>query len=93
MEKVEWINRRLDSLIARPEMWGDDQAVELQFLLMMEFYVLMTTGSIESANKVKEKYCWFLWDKYKVNYYCCENPEADLIETMREFRKTHEITF
>lgn len=34
---VTKIDRELDSLLARPAMWGPDSAVEMQFLLLMDY--------------------------------------------------------
>lgn len=37
MTTIEFVNERLDAMLARPKMWGGAEAIELQVILLLEF--------------------------------------------------------
>lgn len=47
---LDYIAQQLDSLCERPEMWGPSLSVELQYLMLMEFWLVTTRPDLESQN-------------------------------------------
>ena len=45
-----YIDQQLDSLCERPEMWGTNLCVELQYLMLMEFWLVSTRPDLEIQN-------------------------------------------
>lgn len=45
-----YIEQQLESLCRRPEMWGDSICVELQYLLLIEFWLVNTRPELEQKN-------------------------------------------
>lgn len=84
---LEWSESRLDALLRAPRMWGSNEAVEMQSILLMELRALALRpyASHGDINYVFESYVTFLRDKYP------EHPPAPLSKlsiSEREFVDT-----
>ncbi len=49
-EWIKWVDTRVESIIARPAMWGGRQAVELQLLQLAEVRQLAVDSSALTAD-------------------------------------------
>ncbi|MEP7125621.1 MAG: hypothetical protein ABJE95_32115 [Byssovorax sp.] len=47
---VTWVDERIDDMLAAPRMWGSDEAVEMQTLLLLELRALTVSPAAELAN-------------------------------------------
>jgi hypothetical protein len=47
---VGWVDRRIEDMLAAPRMWGSDEAVEMQLLVLLEMRALATRPDQELAN-------------------------------------------
>ncbi len=59
---IEYVNEQLDSIERAPEMWGPPLAVELQYLLLLEFYVVTAAPEVAQSNPryVRELFAEFV---------------------------------
>jgi len=63
---IAWINTRIAEMLAAPPMWGSNEAVELQFLLLTELRALALRPEQELANprRVLDLYVTLLQEKF-----------------------------
>lgn len=60
-EVLEWVDRRLDAMLARPRAWGGGEAVETQVLLLLQFRALLARpGASKVATHALESYFEYL---------------------------------
>jgi hypothetical protein len=59
---ISWVDQRMDDLLATPRMWGSDEAVEMQALLLLELRALTSRPEKELANprRVLDAYTSYL---------------------------------
>lgn len=88
---LRWANERLDAIIGAPPMWGSNEAVEMQVLLLMELraLALRPQDSLDSPDAVFELYTTFLRQRFPENPPAplCEIEAAPFEQTLRDFRK------
>jgi hypothetical protein len=88
---LRWANERLDALLGAPPMWGSNEAVEMQALLLMELraIALRPEESEESPDAVFELYAAFLRQRFpgRAPAPLCEIEGAPFQETLDEFRR------
>jgi hypothetical protein len=88
---LHWANERLDALIGAPPMWGSNEAVEMQVLLLMELraLALRPQESIASPEAVFELYTTFLRQTFPERGPAplCELEGAPFQQTLRSFRQ------
>jgi len=53
-----WLSVRMDQMLRFPQMWGGQEAVEMQFLLLLEMDLLVHNPTLD------EKHPRFILDKY-----------------------------
>lgn len=86
-----YIDQQLDSLCERPEMWGTNLCVELQYLLLMELWLVSTRPDLEGQNPrwVQDEFRNFCRRAgYQTNIPLSDNNiEAEQFKSLlREFR-------
>jgi hypothetical protein len=88
---LRWANERLDALLGAPPMWGSNEAVEMQALLLMELraLALRPEASDASPDAVFELYTAFLRERFpgRGPAPLCEIEGAPFQETLTEFRR------
>lgn len=94
-EIVTWVNERIEDMLAAPRMWGSDEAVELQVLLLLEIRTLALRPEELAANPrcILDAYAAYLTKMYpaKPNRPLSQIVETDhlgltLAAAMRPFR-------
>ncbi len=60
----EWLEKRLDNILARPEMWGGQEAVELQVLQLLELRTFLN-DSASNQREVLDRYQEFSRKKFR----------------------------
>lgn len=80
---LRYIEEQLDSLCQRPEMWGPNLSVELQYLLLLEFWYVTTRPDLERRNPryVVDKYHAFL----RANGHLASRPLSETLGSTEEF--------
>ena len=53
-DPITWVQKETQNLIARPEMYGGPEAVEMQFLTMAEFMVVLTVPKVQLQDSLRE---------------------------------------
>jgi hypothetical protein len=97
LSTLEWIDERLDTLLAHPGQWGQSEAVEMQFLLLIEMRVHSMDPAWEHENQgyVFETYCAYLKKKFPkwhgpASQLVKEDPNGPssmaLVEVLKDFR-------
>lgn len=66
---VDWIDKSLDDLLAAPGMWGSNEAVEMQFLQLLEFrsLVLQPQEQLASPRRVIDAYSAFVSKRFALS--------------------------
>ncbi len=92
---TSWIDARMDSMLAAPQMWGSREAVELQALLLVELrsVVMRPTVDAEDSRRVLDAYAKFLARRFPnatpaplFEHACREAlPETTFTSVLREF--------
>lgn len=84
---LRWANERLDALLAAPPMWGSNEAVEMQALLLLELRAL--TLRPDESDAVFERYAAFLRRRFPgaTPAPLCEIEGAPFEATLNEFRR------
>jgi hypothetical protein len=88
---LRWANERLDALLGVPPMWGSNEAVEMQALLLLELraLALRPDESDASPDAVFGLYTAFLRQRFPERGPAplCEIEGAPFQETLDEFRR------
>jgi hypothetical protein len=88
---LRWANERLDAMLGAPPMWGSNEAVEMQVLLLLELraLALRPEASEASSDAVFELYTAFLRQRFPERGPAplCEIEGAPFQETLAEFRR------
>jgi hypothetical protein len=84
---LRWANERLDALLGAPPMWGSNEAVEMQALLLMELRALALRP--EASDAVFGLYTAFLRKRFPKQGPAplCEIEGAPFQATLAEFRR------
>jgi hypothetical protein len=63
---VTWADQRIADMLAAPRMWGSDEAIEMQTLLLLELRALATRPEPELANprRILDAYAAYLQKSY-----------------------------
>jgi hypothetical protein len=92
---VNWVDQRMDDMLATPRMWGSDEAIEMQALLLFEVRALAMRPEQEIANpgRIMDAYAAYLAQTYpaKPHRPLCQIVEPDdlgltLAAELRKFR-------
>ena len=83
---LRYVNEQLDSLSERPEMWGPNLCVELQFLMVLEFWLVTTSPVLEHKKPrlVRDEYRAFC----KQQGIDSKSPLAAANLSIDEFKRT-----
>lgn len=82
-----WANEVIDSILARPAMWGSTQAVELQLLILYEVVVLAHRPA--EPREVLDAYQKFLGERFGLtNKPAHEFSMAYMVDVNRAFVKS-----
>lgn len=84
----EWLTRRLDVILLRPEMWGAQEAVELQVLQLLELELFVNDPSSDQR-KVMDLYNEFSRKKWRTGRMPASARNLDWTELtthLKEFR-------
>jgi hypothetical protein len=88
---LHWANERLDALLGAPPMWGSNEAVEMQALLLLELrsLALRPEESSASPDAVFALYTTFLRQRFpeRAPAPLCEIEGAPFAEILAEFRR------
>lgn len=82
---IKYIADQLDSICERPEMWGPNLCVELQYLMLMDFWLFQVRLDLEQQNPrlVRDEFCLFCKRKgYPGNF-----PLADAVANVDDFKQ------
>ncbi len=84
---VEYIDRRLDAMLAAPAMWGTDEAVELQALQLLDLRTLAFAPENRSGKPraTLDDYAGFLRRKFP------EAPTLNLAALLEREGRQHEL--
>ena len=84
----DWLDKRLKSLVERPEMWGDRESVELQVLQLLEVRALVSdaTRDEDSLRQIQDGYIAFLNERFP------DTPPVTLAERLSEHADTDEFS-
>lgn len=87
---LAWLTKRLDNILARPEMWGGQEAVELQVLQLLELEVFINDPA-SNQRLVLDKYNEHSRKKWKTGVLPASARNLDwteLIRHLNEFRNS-----
>jgi len=61
-----WLDRRMDEMLSAPRMWGSDESIELQILLLLELksFVRHPSSLNNDPRRVIDAYLGFLRDRF-----------------------------
>ena len=76
----QWIDKRLASLVERPEIWGDRESVELQTLQLLEVRALVLDAARagETLQRIQDSYVAFLSERFP------DSPPVTLSQRLSE---------
>lgn len=79
-EIVTWVDERIEDMLAAPRMWGSDEAVELQVLLLLEIRTLALRPEELAANPrcILDAYAAYLTKTYPAKP---NRPLSQIVET------------
>ncbi len=92
---VTWVDQRLEDMLSAPRMWGSDEAVELQTLLLFELrsLAMRPAQEIEHPGRILDVYAAYLAKTYPgmPNRPLCQIVKSDdlglrLAAELRKFR-------
>jgi hypothetical protein len=78
---VTWVDQRIADMLSAPRMWGSDEAVEVQTLLLLELRALALRPELELANprRILDAYVAYLEKTFpaKPHLPLCQIIEPD----------------
>jgi len=87
---IGWVDERLDALISAPPMWGSNEAVEMQALMLFELRALALRPEemVKTPGTVFDTYTTFLRERFPDldPAPLCELASAPFEKTLAEFR-------
>lgn len=77
---VTWVDQRMDDMLSAPRMWGSDEAIELQMLLLLELRALALRPEELTADprRILDAYAAYLAKTYRKT---SNRPLSQIIET------------
>jgi hypothetical protein len=95
---TDWLNKRMDAMLATPQMWGEQQAVELQFLQLLETDVMVTNADLDAKEPrfVLNKYAEHCRKRFKTAVLYASSYHLDWMELtghLKEFRASLKGTY
>lgn len=77
---VTWVDQRMEDMLSAPRMWGSDEAIELQMLLLLELRTLALRPEELTANPrhILDAYAAFV---AKIHPKTPNRPLSQIIET------------
>ncbi|MBK9260655.1 MAG: hypothetical protein IPM54_12640 [Polyangiaceae bacterium] len=92
---VHWVDQRIEDMLSAPRMWGGDEAVEMQLLLLFEMRALAMRPAqeLDNPSRILDTYAAYLAKTYptKPHRPLCQIVESDrlglnLAAELRKFR-------
>lgn len=88
---LHWTEEHIDALVAAPPMWGSNEAVEMQALLLFELKALLLRPeeSAKDPSRIFDTYTRFLRERFPrlPPAPLCELEAAPFAETLKEFHR------
>lgn len=92
---ITWVDDRCDEMLRAPRMWGSQEAVELQSLLLIELktFARQPSFSSEDPRYVLEAYASFLRRRFPrtsaspLHKLLHDKPEAEFVDVLQDFRE------
>jgi len=83
IEKIKYcrtfINQQFTSIESSPAMWGTNREIELQYILLLEFLVVVENPEFDINDN---RFVIELWSSFKKT-----KEDVDIIEKLSDFRK------